>query len=431
MSSTALTLQETEIPVTSEAQENFVMKILHTADWHIGKKLHKTELSEDFDLFINWLCNTIETEKVALLLISGDIFDLANPSSEARKQYYRALIKMNRLDCKIILTGGNHDSPAMLDAPKEILKALDIDIIGGLPEKLEEVIIPIPGKDGNTEVVIAALPFLRDADLRRAEEGENYEDRVEALKKGIQNTFFEAAEICASKFPDIPAVAMGHLFSAGIETSESEREIQIGNLAAFEASRFGDYFSYIALGHIHKPQRVAAAVPAFYSGSPLPLSFSERKDEKRVLLIDTEEGWEPKSVPVPSFRTLLKINGDLEEISFKLDALEEQKQLESLIEVELKEKQFDALKLYALDELVSGFKKPGFRIVKHRASFENRIQAAAQVFGEDQQLQDLQPKEVFEELIGRHEYDPATRQEILSAFDELLEEVQRDENTAV
>lgn len=407
------------------------MKILHTADWHIGKKLHKTELSEDFDLFIDWLCETIDENRVDLLLVSGDVFDLANPSSEARRQYYRALLKMKQFNCRIILTGGNHDSPAMLDAPKEILKELDIEIIGGLPEKLEEVIIPIHGKDGRPEIIIAALPFLRDADLRRAEDGENYEDRLEALKKGIQNTFFEASEICASKFPEVPAVAMGHLFTAGIETSESEREIQIGNLAAFEASRFGNYFSYIALGHIHKPQRVSAAVPAFYSGSPLPLSFSERKDEKRVLLLDTNNGWEPKSIPVPAFRSLLKVGGDLQELAFKLDQLNENKQLESLIEVELIEEQYDAAKIYALDELVSNFKKEAYRIVKHRASFRNQLKGAAQAFAPEQQLQDLQPKDVFLELIAKHEYDEETKGEILSAFNELLEEIHRDENTTL
>lgn len=404
------------------------MKILHTADWHIGKKLHKTELAEDFDLFIDWLCKTIEAEKVELLLVSGDIFDLANPSSEARKQYYRSLVKLNRYDCKIILTGGNHDSPAMLNAPKDILKELDIDIIGGLPDQLEDLIFPVKDKNNNPKLIVAALPFLRDADLRKAEADDTYEDRIEALKKGIQNTFFEASEICASKYPNIPAVAMGHLFTAGIETSESEREIQIGNLAAFEASRFGSYYSYIALGHIHKPQRVAAAVPAFYSGSPLPLSFSERKDEKRVLLIETENAWEPRSIPVPSFRSLLKVSGSLEEITLKLQDLQDQKNLESLIEVELKEEQYDAAKLYALDEMVSSFQKEGYRIVKHRASFTNQAKGAAQAFKEGQHLQDLQPKEIFLELIRNHEYNEETLLEITAAFDELLEEVQRDEN---
>jgi exonuclease SbcD len=404
------------------------MKILHTADWHIGKKLHKTELAEDFDLFINWLCKTIEAEEIDVLLVSGDIFDLANPSSEARRQYYRALVKMNRFDCKIILTGGNHDSPAMLEAPKDILKALDIDIIGGMPQNPEELIIPIKNSEENTELVIAAVPFLRDADLRKSAEPETYEDRVEALKMGIQNTFFEAAQICERKYPAVPALAMGHLFTAGIETSESERDIQIGNLAAFEASRFGSYFKYIALGHIHKPQRVAAAVPAFYSGSPLPLSFSERRDEKRILVIDTEESWEPRSIAVPSFRSLLKISGSLEELSLKLEQLEEKKDLESFIEVELQEEQYDALKIYALDELVSGFQKEGYRIVKHRAAFKNQLKGAGQAFSAQRQLQDLQPKDVFLELIAKHEYDDGTKQDILSAFDEILEDLHRDEN---
>ncbi|HSJ11260.1 MAG TPA: exonuclease subunit SbcD, partial [Gillisia sp.] len=150
------------------------MKILHTADWHIGKKLHKHDLAPDFDLFINWLCHTIESHEVEVLLVSGDIFDLANPSSEARKQYYRALMQLKKLNCRLILTGGNHDSPAMLDAPRDILRELDMHVIGGLPANLEEVILPITGKSGEVEVVIAALPFLRDSDLRTAGEGNTY-----------------------------------------------------------------------------------------------------------------------------------------------------------------------------------------------------------------------------------------------------------------
>lgn len=405
------------------------MKILHTADWHIGKKLHKNELFEDFELFIDWLCELINREQVDVLLVSGDIFDLANPSSEARSQYYRALLKMKKFNCKIILTGGNHDSPAMLDAPKEILKELDIHIIGGLPEKIEETIVPVLGKEPNVEILIAALPFLRDSDLRSANDGVTYEDRLEATRKGIQNTFFDAADYCKKHYPAVPALAMGHLFAAGMETSDSEREIQIGNQAAFDASQFGEYFSYIALGHIHKPQKVAAAVPTYYSGSPIPLSFSERRDIKRILLLDTEEGWEPESIEVPAFRSLLKISGTLGELQEKLEALEEVRELESLIEVELLEEQYDALKIYSLDELVTNFKRPGFQIVKHRATFKNQVKGTSEVFDQDLQLQDLKPKDVFLELIAAHDYDENTRLDILSAFDELLQDVHQDEKS--
>ncbi len=404
------------------------MKILHTADWHIGKKLHKHDLSEDFELFIEWLCQQIKEQELDVLLVSGDVFDLANPSSEARAQYYRALMKMKKFNCKIILTGGNHDSPSMLDAPKEVLRELDIHIIGGLPENIADVLIPITGKNGNAEVVIAALPFLRDSNLRTANDGVTYEDRLEATKKGIQNTFFETAALCEKNYPKVPALAMGHLFAAGIETSDSERDIQIGNQAAFEASQFGDYFKYIALGHIHKPQKVSAQVPTFYSGSPLPLSFSERKDEKRILLLDTQKGWIPKSIAVPRFRSLLKISGTIDQLQEKLEALANKNQLENLIELELVEEQYDAMKIYRLDEMASNFEKPGFKIVKHRATFTNRTTGTSEIYEQDRQLSDLKPKDVFLKLIGNHEYDEDTRQEILSAFDELLEEVEQTEN---
>lgn len=404
------------------------MKILHTADWHIGKKLHKHDLYRDFDLFIDWLCHLIEEREIEVLLVSGDVFDLANPSSEARNQYYRSLMRLKKLKCRIILTGGNHDSPAMLDAPKEIFRALDMHVIGGLPENIEDVLIPLPDKNGKPEAVVAALPYLRDADLRTAADGHAYEDRIWAIRNGIAEKFTEAAKACEERFPGVPAIALGHLFAAGMETSESERDIQIGNLAAFDASLFGNYYSYIGLGHIHKPQQVKAKVPTFYSGSPLPLSFSERRDEKRVLLLDTAESWTPESISVPSFRKLLKISGNVDELKAKLEDLEQPKQLASLIEVEMTEEQYDAEKIYRLDELVTGFSKAGFEIVKHRASFKQKLRTASEIYEESRQLEDLKPREVFAELISGHEYDEETRLGILSAFDEILQEVQQDEN---
>lgn len=406
------------------------MKILHTADWHIGKRLHKNELSQDFTLFISWLGKTIEENQVDVLLVSGDIFDLANPSSEARRQYYRALMHLKKFNCKLILTGGNHDSPAMLDAPKEILKELDMHVIGGLPEDPEDLVIPVTGRSGEIELIVAAVPYLRDADLRSSAEGNKYEDRLAAIRQGIKTTFERTAEICHAKFPNIPAVAMGHLFAAGAETSESERDIQIGNQAAFNALQFGDYFKYLALGHIHKPQRINAAVPAFYSGSPLPLSFSERKDEKRILILDTGKGWEPESVPVPVFRSLIKVSGTLEQLQQKLQAPGEKKELDSMIEIELTEENYDAVKIIQLEEMIADFKVPGFEIVKHRVNFKNQLRGAGDIY-KSQQLEDLNPREVFQELMGKHLYDAETDIEILSAFDELLEEVRQNVNSTL
>ena len=399
------------------------MKILHTADWHIGKKLHKHYLYEDFDLFINWLIKLITEQEIEAVLISGDVFDLANPSAEARKQYYRALLELRKTNCQLIITGGNHDSPSMLDAPKEILNELNVTVIGGMPSKIEECLIPLQNKKGENELIVAAIPFLRDSDLRSIDEEVVYENRIEAIRKGIEATFTKAAKTSKDLYPELPVLAMGHLYAAGIESSDSERDIQIGNQAAFQVSQFGTEFSYVALGHIHKPQRVNAQIPTFYSGSPLPLSFSERKDEKRLLLIDTENGFEPESIAIPSFRKLIRISGSIAEIQQKLFSLESQGSLTNLIEVELKEENYDSNLIAQLDDLVTNFEQANFEIVKHRATFKNQLRESGKLFESHQHLEDLKPQEVFQKLLAQHSYAEDVKEKVNIAFQELLEEV--------
>ena len=399
------------------------MKILHTADWHIGKKLHKHYLYEDFDLFINWLIKLITEQEIEAVLISGDVFDLANPSAEARKQYYRALLQLRKTNCQLIITGGNHDSPSMLDAPKEILNELNVTVIGGMPSKIEECLIPLQNKKGENELIVAAIPFLRDSDLRSIDEEVVYENRIEAIRKGIEATFTKAAKTSKDLYPELPVLAMGHLYAAGIESSDSERDIQIGNQAAFQASQFGTEFSYVALGHIHKPQRVNAQIPTFYSGSALPLSFSERKDEKRLLLIDTENGFEPESIAIPSFRKLIRISGNIAKIQQKLFRLESQGSLTNLIEVELKEENYDSNLIAQLDDLVTNFEQANFEIVKHRATFKNQLRESGKLFESHQHLEDLKPQEVFQKLLAQHSYAEDVKEKVNIAFQELLEEV--------
>lgn len=403
------------------------MKVLHTADWHIGKKLHQFDLAVDVDLFIDWLVDIIIEKEIDVLLISGDIFDLANPSSEARKQYYNTLIKLKSTNCKIILTGGNHDSPNMLNAPREILSLLDIHVIGGMTQDIEDLIVYVPNRE-NPELIVAAIPFLRDADLRKANEGETYEDRLKIVQKGIEKTYISASEICKINYPEIPIIAMGHLFTAGVESSESERDIQMGNQALFEASKFGNDFSYIALGHIHKPQRVNNSTPAFYSGAPYPLSFSERNDEKRVLIIDTEKGFEPESIPVPTHRKLIRIQGNLNQIKEQLKRLSEAYQLTSLIEIQVVEENYSIETIQTLEELIDEFDVPGFEIIHRSISFENTIRGTGELFDSQQSLHELKPMEVFKKYMDTQNIESVSKQEILNAFQIILEEVEQELN---
>lgn len=403
------------------------MKILHTADWHIGKKLHQFDLSEDVDLFVDWLADLIKLKEIDLLLISGDIFDLANPSSEARKQYYRTLLKLKNTNCKIILTGGNHDSPNMLNAPKEILHMLDIHIIGGMTEEIKDLVICLPNPE-NPELVVAAIPFLRDADLRKANEGETYEDRLKIVQKGIENTYLMAGKFCNDCYSGIPIIAMGHLYTAGASSSDSERDIQMGNQAMFQASRFGNDFAYIALGHIHKPQRINNPIPTFYSGAPYPLSFSERNDQKRVLFIDTENGFEPESIEIPSNRKLIRIQGTLEEIKSKLQHINTPSVLTSLIEIQMVEKQYSIETVQELEEIINNFNKPGFSIIHRSISFQNKIRGTGDLYDHKQSLHELSPLEVFGKLIDSQEIKEESKKELINAFQIILEEVEQELN---
>ena len=157
------------------------MKVLHTADWHIGKILHKHALKNEIQAFFNWLLDVISQEHVNLLLVSGDIFDLANPSSKDREIYYRFLSRLAATETQIIITGGNHDSINLLDAPKEILQHLSINVIGGAKENIEEELIEIHDAQGKLAAVVAAVPFLRDKDLRNMNTDKKYKNREEAV----------------------------------------------------------------------------------------------------------------------------------------------------------------------------------------------------------------------------------------------------------
>lgn len=406
------------------------MKILHTADWHIGKLLHKYNLAEDMDLFIDWLEELIVENSIDVILLAGDVFDLANPSAEARRQYYTSLLKIQKTGCKIIMTGGNHDSIHMLNAPQEILSELNIHVVGGMPTRMEDVLIPI-GKGDEIEVVVLAIPYLREPELRKATDGDTYESKVHMIQQSIEHIYKEAKDICQSLYPDIPTIAMGHLYTSGAESSDSERDIQIGNQAMFHAKRFADAFDYVALGHIHRPQKITANIPVYYSGSPLPLSFSERSDHKRVLLIDTEQSFQPISIEVPKFRQLIRISGTLAEVKSKLEDLTTPSRLTSLVEIHMSEEQYNAEKILLLDQMISDFSRDGFKIIHRTIHFDNQLLGTGALYDSQESLEDLEPKAVFSKMLEsqEQEFEEDTKQGLMEAFLQIVEEV--NENRVV
>ncbi len=406
------------------------MKILHTADWHIGKVLHKQELREELVLFFDWLIDTIEKESIDVLLVSGDVFDLANPAVKDRELYYQFLSRLLKYDIQVIITGGNHDAVGLLNAPQKILQHLNISIIGGATEHIEDELIPIKDSKSNITLIVAAVPFLRDRDLRNKNTDDQYKNRIEAIREGIKSHYAQLSDLCESKYPKTPAIAMGHLYASGSITSESERDIHIGNAAAVDSAIFSETYNYVALGHIHQPQVVGKNPFIRYSGSPIALSFSERKDTKSIVIINVENGkiTDPHIVTIPKNRELRKIKGTEQEVIEILKTYEPDYPLTSFVELDVVEENFNPLILSRVDDLVTQYDdNKSFKILKSRVTFKEGGKDTSDLFAEGTHIDDITPMDVFNKMLEQRNVELENKAMLQDAFRELLEETLESE----
>jgi exonuclease SbcD len=306
------------------------MKILHTSDWHLGRSLYDKKRHDEFEAFLDWLIGFISQNNIDLLLVAGDIFDTTTPGNRAQELYYRFLGKIPQTGCRhVVITGGNHDSPSFLDAPKTILSSLDIHVVGASTENIEDEIIVLKNKQGITEMIVCAVPFLRDRDVRTADACESPGDKTRKLMQGIASHYKVIAET-ARKSQDavkpVPLIGMGHLFTRDAQTTEGDgvRELYIGSIAHVDGADISRGFDYMALGHLHLAQKIAGSKTVRYSGSPIQMSFSEAGHTKKVIVAEFGEE-EPVITehPVPCFQELVRISGDPDQITSRIEALKE------------------------------------------------------------------------------------------------------------
>ncbi len=400
------------------------MKILHTADWHIGQNFLNKDREEEFILFFDWLIETIQNQQIDLLIVAGDIFDVGYPSNSALQLYYRFLSRLMATCCtNVVITGGNHDSVSTLNAPKEILHFLNIRIVSGVSQNIEDEIIEIRNKHNEIQLVVCAVPFLRDRDIRKAVAGESFEERTKAIKSGITAHYSELA-LRVQKYKDmnIPLVATGHLLVTGASVSDSEREIYIGNLSNYESENIPQLFDYVALGHIHRPQKIGNSQKIRYSGSPLQLSFSERNDQKQVLLVDFDKNTLKKIEPifVPSFRQLIKVSGTWSEVERKLLDFKQIGKLKAWGEVQINETNYNPELEYNYRQTIQQLQT--IDILKFSFTYEHKTENAEEWFDTTLTLQQLDATEVFEKLLDKQNIE--NRTEILLSFKTILDDVQ-------
>lgn len=267
------------------------MRLFHTSDWHLGQNLHGQERDFEHASFLTWLLARLAERKPDVLLIAGDIFDTVNPPVKAQERLYDFIVNAHEQQplLTIVMIAGNHDSGSRIELPAPLMRRLRTHALGRVlwlddgTLDVERLLLPLPDANGEIGAWCLALPFLRPAEVTGPTLGDNY---LRGIGR-VHELLIEAANL--KRQPGQALIAISHAHMAGGSVSEdSERSLIIGNAEALPASLFGESITYVALGHLHKPQRVNGEERIRYSGSPIPLSFSEIGYQHQILEIDCD-----------------------------------------------------------------------------------------------------------------------------------------------
>ena len=301
------------------------LRVLHSSDWHLGQHFMGKTRQAEHQAFCAWLLEQVRAHQVDVLLIAGDVFDTGAPPSYAREQYYRLVVELRDAGCALVVLGGNHDSPAMLGESRSLLAQLGTHVVPGVGLDLAEQVLVLKDRAGQPGAVLCAIPFIRPRDVMASQAGQSAQDKQQSLQQAIVEHYRALHELALHKRAELglalPIIATGHLTTVGASASESVREIYVGSLEAFPTSAFPPA-DYIALGHIHRPQKVGGLEHIRYCGSPIALSFDEARQQKEVLLLEfgtaTLQSITP--LPVPVFQPMASLRGSLKEL---IDAIAE------------------------------------------------------------------------------------------------------------
>lgn len=406
------------------------MKILHTADWHIGQLFHEFDRTSEHQQFLNWLVLTLENEQIDVLLVSGDVFDISNPSATSIRMFYSFLNKATKTNpnLQIIITAGNHDSASRLESPKPLFESSNVHIIG-LVEKdvagnidYEKLLIPIHDASKNIKTWCLAIPFLRMGDYP------NLSNCANPYTEGVTMLYKEAFEYASSKKQDGQTIiAMGHLHTHHAEISDLDRteRLIMGGVECIPASAFHQDLKYVALGHIHKAQRIGGKEHIRYSGSPLPMSFSELNYKHQVIVFELDnEVSNLKSLEIPVFVPLQRIPLSPKPLHEVVDLLEQLPEVDKSLAIApylevrvLLDKPEPALRHKIETALVGKNVKLAKIDVKYPASTEQATEFITQ-----EKLSELQPQDVFKKIYQTR-YSDDVPPMMMQLFKQVTDEV--------
>lgn len=401
------------------------MRLLHTSDWHLGQNFMGKSRQAEHRQLIDWLVAQVDEHGVDAVLIAGDIFDTGTPPSYARELYSELVVRLHEAGVALLLLGGNHDSVATLRESSALLERLSASVVphADAPEAQVRV-LPLRSKatKATPGCVVCAVPFIRARDVMQSEYGQSAEQKQQTLQLAIQAYYqavFAAADARRKALESelghaVPLIATGHLTTVGASASESVREIYVGALEAFPTSAFPPV-DYIALGHIHRPQKVGGLAHIRYSGSPIALSFDEATQQKEMLLVDLgEAGLEAVTpLPVPVFQPLVALKGNLKTLpdAFANAAKDASPERPVWIEVTVAEDDYLADLPARIQTLTEGLPLEVLRIRRERGNNVAQLSADAGVT-----LDELDPLDVFARRLAHETLDDDIREALTARY---------------
>ena len=412
-----------------------MIRILHTADWHLGQTFFGYDRTGEHEVFLNWLAEEIRQKEIDALIIAGDVFDVSNPSAASQSMYYQFIYRVTAENpyLQIVIVAGNHDSAARLEAPLPLLQAMRTEV-RGVVRKLEggeidydHLTVELKNRRGEVELLCMAVPFLRQGDYPAVQtEGNPYAEGVRELYAQLLQRLWKR------RTENQAILAIGHLQATGSEIAEkdySERTV-IGGLECVSPETFSEQIAYTALGHIHKAQRVSGRENVRYAGSPIPMSFAEKHYHHGVVMVTFDGGCavDIERLECPKLIPLLSVpNGEPVSPEAVLEALKELPETEAVapyLEVKvlleepepmLRQEIEDALadKNYRLARIVSTYRTETGNTTKENENWQRGLQEMSPLQIAQSAFEKIYQVEMPVELTGLFEeaYLAATRKE--------------------
>ena len=383
---------------------------------------------------IDWLLTQIEEHAVDAVLVAGDIFDTGTPPSYARELYSQLVVRLHTEGVALLLLGGNHDSVATLGESRELLACLSAKVVAAASDDAAAQVVVLPKRSGEAGCIVCAIPFIRPRDVLQSQAGQSAMDKQLSLQLAIQEHYqavHNAAcvrrdELVAELGCSLPLIATGHLTTVSASTSESVREIYVGALEAFPTTAFPPS-DYIALGHIHRPQKIGGQEHIRYCGSPISLSFDEANQQKEVLLVDLDADGLRGVTPllVPRFQALVALSGNLSTLPAAISAaaLDGSYERPVWLEVTVAEDDYLADLPERIEMMIKGLPVEVLRIRRQRGDAAARLTAET-----SETLDELSPHEVFARRLQLEELADDVRLALCERYRGIVASLEEEES---